>query len=71
MMFYKECRPTKLKKRPNYALSILGFRQFQLSVISYQLSVISYQLSVISSLFTVYCLLTTEKTTHSPTPWLF
>ncbi|REJ45079.1 MAG: hypothetical protein DWQ54_04330 [Microcystis flos-aquae TF09] len=51
---------------------MLGFRQFQLSVISYQLSVISYQLlvisyqlSVISSLFTVYCLLTTEKT---PTP---
>ncbi|ROH93864.1 hypothetical protein ED562_22245 [Microcystis aeruginosa FACHB-524] len=59
-MFYKECRPTKLKKRPNYALSILGFRQFQLSVISYQLSVISYQLSVISYQFTVYCLLFTD-----------
>jgi len=37
MMFYKECRPTKLKKRPNYALSILGFKQFQLSVISQEL----------------------------------
>ncbi|CCH99635.1 hypothetical protein MICAB_6570003 [Microcystis aeruginosa PCC 9717] len=48
MMFYKECRATKLKKRPNYAPSILGFRQFQLLVISYQLLVISYQLSVIS-----------------------
>jgi len=36
-MFYKECRPTKLKKRPNYALSILGFKQFQLSVISQEL----------------------------------
>ncbi|TRU24618.1 MAG: hypothetical protein EWV81_13915 [Microcystis aeruginosa Ma_SC_T_19800800_S464] len=46
-MFYKECRPTKLKKRPNYALFILGFKQ--LSVISYQLSVISYQLSGVRS----------------------
>nr|WP_287699187.1 MULTISPECIES: hypothetical protein [unclassified Microcystis] len=50
----------------SYQLSVISY---QLSVISYQLSVISYQLSVISYQFTVYCLLITEKTSHSPTPF--
>ncbi|MFM6323005.1 MAG: hypothetical protein ACKPI8_22250 [Microcystis panniformis] len=47
----------------------LGSFSYQLSVISYQLSVISYQLSVIRFEFSVHCLLITEKTTHSPTPF--
>ncbi|NCS78293.1 MAG: hypothetical protein GPJ17_14120 [Microcystis aeruginosa K13-07] len=60
----------------SYQLSVISYQlsviSYQLSVISYQLSVISYQLSVISYhsyQFTVYCLLITEKTTHSPTPF--